>query len=139
MHILIPPKIETGEPEIYMIANKHQYKDSFILNNTLIDLKWSQITDIIKETDTHFLGQLYNSTWIHYIPLPFLEYINSIVTLQKDGIGAEWCNTEEKIFNISSGNLFNVDECTLYTKGNACGAISALIIESTYFTMAVSK
>ena len=39
MHILIPPNIETSEPEINMIANKYQYKDKFILNNTIIDLK----------------------------------------------------------------------------------------------------
>ena len=56
MHILIPPKIETGKPEIKMIVNDYKYKDKFILNNTLIDLKWSQITDTIKETDPPILG-----------------------------------------------------------------------------------
>ena len=35
MHILIPPNIETGKQEIKMIANKYQYKDKFIIYNTL--------------------------------------------------------------------------------------------------------
>ena len=48
MHILIPPNIENGEPEIKTIDNKYQYKDKFIINSTLIDLKLNQITDTIK-------------------------------------------------------------------------------------------
>ena len=99
MHILIPPNIENGEPEIKTIANKYQYKDKLIINNTLIDLKWNQITDTIKKADPPILGQLYNITWIHYLPLPFLEYINSIATIQKAGIGSKWFTTEEKKFH----------------------------------------
>ena len=43
MHLLRPPNIENGEPEINTIDNKYQYKDKFILNNKLIDLKRNQI------------------------------------------------------------------------------------------------
>ena len=39
MCILIPSNIEAGEPEINMIDDKYQYKDKFILNIKLIDLK----------------------------------------------------------------------------------------------------
>ena len=94
---------------------------------------------MIKETDPPNMGQLYNITWIHYIALPFWEYINSIVTLQKSGIRAEWFTTEKKNFINSSINFFGVDEFTLYTKGNACGAIAIPVIEITYFTMDTSK
>ena len=69
------------------------------------------------------MEQLYNITWIHYITLPFLEDINRVVTLQNYGIGTEWFTTDETTLDHSSSNFFTVDECTLYTKGNACGAI----------------
>ena len=94
---------------------------------------------MIKETDPPNMGQLYNITWIHYIALPFWEYINSIVTLEKSGIVAKWFTTEEKTFINSSKYFFNIDECTLYNKGNSCGAIAIPVIEITYFTMKISK
>ena len=118
MHILIPPNIENGEPEIKTIDNKYQYKDKFIINNTLIDLKLNQITDTIKEADPPIMWQLYNITWIHYTPLPFLEHINSIVTIQKAGIGSKWFTTDEKNFINDSRNFFNIDEFTLHNKDN---------------------
>ena len=85
------------------------------------------------------MGQLYNITLIHYIPLPLLEDINSILTLQKDGIRAYWFATEETTFINSSRNIFIVDKCTLYNKGDAFGAIAIPVIESTYLKMTVSK
>ena len=39
MYILIPSNTEAGEPDINMIDDKYQYKDKFILNIKLIDLK----------------------------------------------------------------------------------------------------
>ena len=57
----------------------------------------------------------------------------------KAGIGAEWFTTADTTLINSSRNFFNVDECNLYTKGNACGAIAIVVIESTYFTMDISK
>ena len=37
MHVLIPPNIETSDPELNMISNKYQDKDNFILNYSLGD------------------------------------------------------------------------------------------------------
>ena len=48
MQVLRPPNIETGGPERKMISEKYQDKDKFILNNSLSDLKWNQISDMIK-------------------------------------------------------------------------------------------
>ena len=39
MHSLKPENIETGEPEIDMISDKHQYNDKSTLNNTISGLK----------------------------------------------------------------------------------------------------
>ena len=39
MHIIRPPNNETGEPELNIISDRYQYKDKFILNNELSDLK----------------------------------------------------------------------------------------------------
>ena len=39
IHVLIPPTIETGEPELNTIADKYQDKGKFILNNTFSDVK----------------------------------------------------------------------------------------------------
>ena len=59
---------------------------------------------MIKETDPTIPGQLYNITGIHYLPLPLFEDINSIVTLQKSGIGTKWFTTEETTFIDYSSN-----------------------------------
>ena len=48
MHILIPPSIETGEPELNMIDDLKKYKYNCILNNLLGNSKWSQFPDVIK-------------------------------------------------------------------------------------------
>ena len=48
MHILIPSKIEAGEPELNTIYYKYQYKDKFMLNHSLIDIKRNKIIDVIK-------------------------------------------------------------------------------------------
>ena len=44
-HVLIPPNIESGETEINIVSDKHQYKDKFIVNNRISNIKWNQITD----------------------------------------------------------------------------------------------
>ena len=122
-----------------MISVKYQYKDKFIINITLIYFKWNQINDTIKETDPPIMGRLYNNTGINYIPLPLLEDMNSIENLQKPDIGCKWFTTEETTLFISSRNFFNIDDFTLYTKGNACRAIAIPVIESTYFTMLIYR
>ena len=64
------------------------------------------ITDSIKEIDPPIMVQLYNTTCIHYISLPFMEDINSIITLQKDGIETKWFTTKETTFINSSRNFY---------------------------------
>ena len=50
MHVLRPPNIETGEPELKIVSDKYQYKDKFILKNQISGVKWNQISGTIKET-----------------------------------------------------------------------------------------
>ena len=52
MHVLISPNTKTGETDLNIISNKYQLTDNLILNNTLGDEKWNQITDLIKKTDS---------------------------------------------------------------------------------------
>ena len=80
-------------------------------------------TDIIKESDPHSMGKLDNSTWVHYIPLPFLEDDNSTVTLQKGGRGYGWFTAEDTSCKNASINFLNVDNSNLYTEGNVCSII----------------
>ena len=39
MHFLITPNIENGFPELNIIVKKYQYKDEFIINNSLGGIK----------------------------------------------------------------------------------------------------
>ena len=48
MNALRPSHIETSEPKLKIIDEKFQYKDKFIFNNTLLDVIWIKIIDMIK-------------------------------------------------------------------------------------------
>ena len=83
MQVIIPLSIETEKTELRITYEKYQDKYKLILNNSLSDVKWNLILDIIKESESSIMGQLYNVTWMHYNPLPFLEYNNSTEALKK--------------------------------------------------------
>ena len=90
-----------------------------------------KVTDVIKESDPHIMGKLDNITWVHYIPLPFLEENNSTVTLQKFGRGSGWFTAEDKSCKNASITFLNVDNSNLYTEGNVCIIIKR-IFDSDY-------
>ena len=53
-----------------MIKKTKEYKDDFILNIKISDIKFNQIPDAITEIETLVLGQLDDGTWIHYNTIP---------------------------------------------------------------------
>ena len=124
MHVLKTLRIETRELELKIIGEKYQYKDNSILINALGDVKWIQIPDTIKEIDLTILGQLDDVTWTNYNPLPLLEDNNSIMSLQRDGIGSNWFTSEETSCTNDSRTFLNTDEGNLYNEGNSCGFIA---------------
>ena len=91
-----------------------------------------KVTNIIQKSDPHTMGKLDNSTWVHYIPLPFLEDDNSTVTLQKGGRGTGWFNAKYKSCMNDSIALINIYKGYLYTEGNTCGVIIIPGIELTF-------
>ena len=66
MQAVIALNIETGEPELKIISYKYQDKDRFDLNNSLSDLKWNQIPNMIKGTEPTIFGQLDDIKCMHY-------------------------------------------------------------------------
>ena len=66
-----------------MVADKYQDKEKFILNNSLIDVKFNQSIDKIKETDPTIMEQLDYLNWVHCNPLHYLEENNSTTPLQE--------------------------------------------------------
>ena len=49
VHILRPQNNESGEPELKTFGDKSQDKNELILHNTIINVRWHQITDMIQE------------------------------------------------------------------------------------------
>ena len=106
-----------------MISDKYQYKDMQNESKFLIRLR---------KQNPPILGQLENTNWVHYNPIYILEDYNSTVLIQKYGRWSEWFTSEDKICTNDSGKFLNVDEDTLYTKGNTCGVIDIPIIAVTF-------
>ena len=52
MHILRSPNIKTVKPEVNTISDKYQYKDKFILNDVLSDVKLNKTPDTMKKIFT---------------------------------------------------------------------------------------
>ena len=82
-----------------------------------------KITDMINESDPHIMGKLDNVTWVHYIPIPFLEDYNSTVPIKKGGRGYGWFTAEYTSCKNASITFLNVDNSNLYTEGNVCSII----------------
>ena len=78
---------------------------------------------MIKESDPHIMVKLYNGTWVHYIPLPFLEDDNITAPLKKGGRGSGCFTAEETSCTNASITFLNVDNSNLYTEGNVCSII----------------
>ena len=47
-HIIRPQYIERGEPELNNVGEKSQYKNELIIHNTIVYLRWNQISDMIE-------------------------------------------------------------------------------------------
>ena len=74
--ILRPLNIETGDPELKIIAEKNQDKDKFILKNSLINSKLNQTIDMMEETETYIMVNFNHVTCIHCKPRLLLEEDN---------------------------------------------------------------
>ena len=85
-----------------------------------------KVTDVIKESDPHIMWKLDNVTWVHYIPIPFLEDDNSNIPLQKCGRGSGWFTAEYTSCKNASITFLNVDNSNLYTEGNVCSIIGRI-------------
>ena len=84
---------------------------------------------MINESDPHIMGKWENVTWVHYIPIPFLEDDNITLPLQKGGRGSGCFTAEYTSCKNASFTFLNVDNSNLYTEGNVC-----IIIERNVYS-----
>ena len=87
---------------------------------------------MIKETDPPIIVHVDNGTGMNNNHFSLLGDNNITEDLQKDDRLSEWFTAEETSCMNDSINLINVDNSTVYTKGNAYGIIYIPIIESTF-------
>ena len=72
VHILRPKITESGEPELNNIGEKYQDKNELIIYNTITNLIWNQIADMIQGFDPLF-QESETMSLLYFNPLPFLE------------------------------------------------------------------
>ena len=84
---------------------------------------------MIQESYFTIMGHLDNVTWMHYNPLPLLEDNNITEPLQKGIRWSIWFISEKTFCTNDSIIFLNVDNSTLYTKGNVYGIIDIFLIE----------
>ena len=65
MHVPRPITTQIGELELNTIEDKWQDKNESEIHNDLINTRWKQNYDMIKEPYTPIMLHLYCGTWVH--------------------------------------------------------------------------
>ena len=90
---------------------------------------------MIKESDPHIMVKLYNGTWVHYIPLPFLEDDNITAPLKKGGRGSGCFTAEETSCTNASITFLNVDKVTFILKAMHVAVLVYLLLKELLTTI----